>query len=264
MSLIVTVYVNEGIVMASDSRTTLTVDTPTLNGIERRSFPLSDTTHKTFLCPNNCGISTCGDAGYNGQAIAYHMENFINNKVNKDTKVSDIPEMLKNYFNNIDAFRESIFHVCGYEEIENKIHQKFYRVVSGKNSSITDVNPNQVQGAIWDGEITVISKLMKSQILVQDFLDIPNFTLTLDNGTQQYFNQALIMDKSNTLYIPEAPIAWQYLSLQDAVDFAKFAIETTVNAMKFQAVNKTVEGAIDILIIKPSRAKWLKHKKLSA
>ena len=77
MSLIVTVYVNDGIIMASDSRSTLTNTIRNGNQIIQNNFPLSDATFKTFLCSNNCGISTCGAASYNNKPIAGFIEKFI-------------------------------------------------------------------------------------------------------------------------------------------------------------------------------------------
>ena len=44
----------------------------------------------------------------------------------------------------------------------------------------------------------------------------------------------------------------------DAIDFAKYAIQTTIDTMKFQQRGKTVGGPIDILIIKPDNA-FCKH-----
>ena len=47
MSLIISVYVNEGIVMASDSRLTLNVSTPIIDSIvSNNAIPFSDTTKK--------------------------------------------------------------------------------------------------------------------------------------------------------------------------------------------------------------------------
>lgn len=52
------------------------------------------------------------------------------------------------------------------------------------------------------------------------------------------------------------------MSLQDAIDFSSYAIETTVKTMQFQSVAKTVGGPIDILAITPNGVKWIKHKKI--
>ena len=58
------------------------------------------------------------------------------------------------------------------------------------------------------------------------------------------------------------PILWQYFTLQDAVDFARYAVKTTIDTMRFQRRVKTVGGAIDILVIKPTEAFWIEKRQL--
>ena len=83
MSFIITVYTNEGIVMASDSRSTGSSvqrlpdgRTQTLLGTQ-----ITDTTYKTFKCNERIGLSTCGDASINQIPIAGYIEKFIHEKV---------------------------------------------------------------------------------------------------------------------------------------------------------------------------------------
>ena len=262
MSLIVSVYVNEGIVMASDSRSTLTVSSPIIGTIvSQNCIPFSDATSKTFACPNGCGISTCGNASYKNKPIAGYIEQFICG-IDKKTKVSEIPQMLIKYFNAIDSNATTIFQVCGYNTDNEVITQKVYRVFTGQNARIDEQLTNDTQGAIWDGETIVLSKLIKEQIISPQIIEANNVNLSNPDGTSKIIEKAAILDYTNLNIIPEAQIAWQFMSLQDAVDFAKFAIETTINAMRFQSINKTVGGPIDILVIKPNKTKWLQHKSL--
>lgn len=71
-----------------------------------------------------------------------------------------------------------------------------------------------------------------------------------------------MLDSAKIESYSDANIAWDLMSLQDAIHFAKYAIETTIQTMQFQSVAKTVGGPIDILTITPNGAKWIKHKKL--
>lgn len=63
---------------------------------------------------------------------------------------------------------------------------------------------------------------------------------------------------------PELDIAWNLMTLQDGIDFAEYAIKTTIDTMKFQIASKTVGGPIDILVIKPNGAQWIQRKELHA
>ena len=262
MSLIVSVYVNEGIVMASDSRLTLTISNQIIGPIvAENAIPFSDSTYKTFSCPNGSGISACGNASYNNKPIAGYIEQFIDG-LTKKTKVSEIPQMLIDYFNALNANVISIFQVCGYEVNDSNSVQKAYRVFTGPNARIEEQATNTTQGAMWDGETLVLSKLIKRQILSPQIIDAENVNMTNPDGTSKIIEKAAILDYKNMNLVPEAPIAWQFMSLQDAVDFVRFAIETTINTMRFQSIDKTVGGPIDILIIKPGKTKWLQHKSL--
>lgn len=70
MSFIIAVHVKEGIVLASDSRTTYTqtIQNDNITTVKIGTHT-TDTTNKTFLCSNNIGISTCGDASLDGTQL---------------------------------------------------------------------------------------------------------------------------------------------------------------------------------------------------
>lgn len=263
MSLIVTLYVNEGIVMASDSR--MTLQQLKINKsmmLEKHMLPFSDSANKIFQCPNNCGISCCGDAEYKNKPIAGFVERFIERNISKTTLLSEIPEKLIIYFNSLDLNKTSVFHLAGYELDGDMLKQKVYRIITGPNAKVEMQPTNDNQGALWDGETVVFSKLIKAQIINPNFIEVPNLVLPMQNGQTTTIKQSLVLDKSQTVVLPDAEISWRHMSLQDAVDFAQFAIETTINCMRFQCVNKTVGGPIDVLIIKPTKIEWLKRKKL--
>jgi hypothetical protein len=59
-----------------------------------------------------------------------------------------------------------------------------------------------------------------------------------------------------------APIVWDAMALQDAIDFAIYAIRTTIDTMRFQARPKTVGGPIEVLVLTPDEATWIHKKEL--
>ena len=79
-------------------------------------------------------------------------------------------------------------------------------------------------------------------------------------GNKTYNNAMLLPDSYSEMR--SANIAWNLLTLQDAVDFARYAIQTTSETMRFEQRLKTVGGAIDVLIIKPTGARFLTRKEL--
>lgn len=95
MSFIIAVHVKEGMVLAGDSRTTYTQtaksgDVTTI----KIGTHTTDTTNKVFLCPNNIGIATCGDASLDGVPITGYIESFIREHINQDTDIINVPQML--------------------------------------------------------------------------------------------------------------------------------------------------------------------------
>lgn len=232
MSLIICVHVEEGIVLASDSRTTYNKDIENTKVIGIHS---TNTTNKTFLCPNNSGISTCGDASIRGKPISAFIESFIREKIDNNTDVDDIPNLIKKYFEKLEPNLNTVFIIAGYKKEDKKYVQKIYRVRTNI-AQIEKINTDS-QGAVWDGEILTLTKLLTP-----------------------VYNKNIKTEEFELFPIPE--IAWNYYTLQDAIDFAKYGIKTTIDTMRFQTVQETVGGPIDILVIRPESAEWLAKKEL--
>ena len=236
MSFIISVYVGEGIVLASDSRTTYTnTKTDGNHTISQIGIHTTDTTDKTFLCPNGCGISACGDATVDNAPITSKIQAFIREKINPDTSVLDMPDLLIEYFSQLQIIPNTIFLIAGYHKDNGKSYQKIFRVhLKEKRTESIDTGH---QGASWNGESIPLIKLMQPVAMKNQ------------DGTYQD--------------LPTPEILWRYFTLQDAIDYAKFAIETTINTMRFQNVVKTVGKPIDILVIQPETSYWLSKKQIS-
>lgn len=116
MSLAVSVYTREGIVMAADSRLTLTFQR-IADGQQPHTVSVtsSDSARKLFLTPNQVGISAFGAADVKGVPIAGLIESFIDETL-KDQALppKETAEALLSYFLAMGAVQESSFHVCGY------------------------------------------------------------------------------------------------------------------------------------------------------
>ena len=69
-------------------------------------------------------------------------------------------------------------------------------------------------------------------------------------------------DDNEYFDLPYEEILWEYFTLQDAVDFARYAVETTIQTMRFKNVVETVGGAVDVLVITPDGTTWLQKESL--
>ena len=170
MSFLVAVYVNEGIVLASDRRSTYT-QTENINGltVQKIGIHVTNSTDKTFICPNGAGISTCGDASILGKPITGFIQDMIHSKIKEETSVKEIPQIIIDYFSNFVMTPNVNFLVAGYAVDEDSTqNQKLYKIVlnSGRKA-IEEINTAN-QGAVWDGEVTTLSRITQDVALLQN------------------------------------------------------------------------------------------------
>jgi len=132
------------------------------------------------------------------------------------------------------------FHVCGYKK-ENKISIPYvFSCHVGRNEIIRKnikKDGSLTYGATWSGQGDIISGLINPVVI-----------------TGQYGKKKVIK--------PAAPIVWDAMPLQDAIDFSIFAIRTTIDTIRFQARPKNVGGPIDVLVLTPDFTKWIQKKEL--
>ncbi len=235
MSFLVAVHVNEGIVLASDRRTTYTNTMASEDKIiQRIGIHTTNSTDKTFICPNNAGISTCGDASLLGKPITGFIQEMIREKVRPDCKVENMPQIITDYFQGLPQIPDTHFFVAGYGVTDSGKQQLLYKV-NVKSKKIEKVDTSS-QGASWDGETFTLTRLIQ--------------------------NVAVKMPDGKYIDLPFENILWEYFTLQDAVDFARYAVETTIQTMRFKNVVETVGGKVDILVVTPDETRWLQKENL--
>ena len=91
MSLIVTIHVEEGIVMAGDSR--LTSSLTRKEGekvIHDIGAHTSESANKVFLAPNHVGISVCNEVSVNGKTISGYLNSFLVGSVTESTSHTEV------------------------------------------------------------------------------------------------------------------------------------------------------------------------------
>lgn len=238
MSLIISVYVREGIVMAADSRLTLNIPR-TLPGGQTHmlSVTTSDSAKKLFLAPNNVGIATCGPADIGGVPIAGFVESFIVEKLKGQSLIAEqTANELKLYFGALGVRPSTVFHVAGYASAASVLDQTIF-LVDPAARTMSRLNPVNQQGANWGGEIDVLQRLLNNVALTQA-------------GTQP------------PVPLPSFSVPFEFFTLQDAIDFAFYGIRSTIDTLRFQAREKTVGGPVDVLVITPDSSRWITQKQL--
>lgn len=241
MSLIVTTSVREGIVMASDSRLTLSFRSQEgENQITNVAVAGTDSVRKTFLTDCGVGISAYGAADIDGVPITGFIDAFIRElreSAGENVTPKAVADRLLEHFRGLVAVPDTGFHVAGYESYGPEARPKVYRVLVAQNS-VSQVNESSEYEGIWDGESDVLFRL--TQVLY----------VSGDGGSFQP--------------VPQHPIHISYFTLQDAIDFCLYAVQVTRDTMRFQTRAKTVGGPVDVLVITPEGGRWVSQKTIVA
>lgn len=242
MSLVIVAYVPEGIVMASDSRQSVTIEGKTPGGEEFKLETVnSDAVTKTSLLERQqVGISNFGQDLLAGVPMGSYIKRFVEEELTSVDDVATIPKKLVDYLKRSFADANAGFHVAGYKK-EGKVSVPYVyhchvaqNTVERKNVK-PDGSPSY--GATWSGNIDVITSIV-NPVVVKD-----------EQGKDKVIR-------------PVPPIIWDAMTLQDAIDFCVYAIRTTIDTMRFQTRPKTVGGPIDVLVLTADGARWIQKKEL--
>lgn len=262
MTLTIACATGDGLVLAADSRTTISI------GGQQRA--LSDFTHKVFQV-GQVGISTYGWAFLDRRNIAGHMSEFAR-QLDELAGPIEVAARLNNFFGDLidrhiaagyDAappagVDELGFLVIGYEDGIGAIIEVLLpsRQVSVALNTAAIPGP----GAAWRGQTDVVQRVIKGASL-----DTLQIFATQDGAIMNYLALAPSLQKL------QYQLHFNYMNLQDAIDFATFLIRTTIDAQRFAyglagnaglSAWPGVGGPIEVLAITPDRWEWVQRTEL--
>ena len=119
MSFIITVYVPGAIVMASDSRQSITIQRQTPNGTKLQAVETvsSDFVYKTFLLPRQgVGISTFGESILGKVTIESHIKRFEEEKLGDGDNIFGVAQKLLEFFRKKFSSADTAFHIAGFKK----------------------------------------------------------------------------------------------------------------------------------------------------
>lgn len=184
MTIISSVFVPEGIVLAADSR--LTGIRKTNEGTEW--FTLTDNAQKLILLKStSIGISSFGDATIEGKTVSDFLRLFEINQVIQDDTIEVVARKLKKYLHKNYSNYDVAFTVAGYNQDEPFVYFVNKSEYIRKNS---DENNNLYYGAYWNGEHAAFSKLVKETPLNFDLMplkDAVDFSEFVVDTTIKYY-----------------------------------------------------------------------------
>jgi hypothetical protein len=230
LTLIVVVYIPTGVVLSGDSRTTLSTrqqitdpQNPANQITLQTDLVLSDAANKVFDLYDKYGLGTFGDALVNNLPIAHYVREFLNQHPILPTSTQNLANDLLTYFRSLQPIPNASFFVVGYDA--NIPFVIGVEVVNNHTKRWNVAQNNQIQyGILRGGDTAIVDRLL----------------------SQPQFN-------------PIFPV----MNIQDAVDYSRHLIRTTIDEMRFEPRFSTVGGSIDTLIVANQGTKFLVEKTLT-
>ena len=241
MSFIITVYVPEAIVMASDSRQSIILQRQTPDGTKLQAVETvsSDFVYKTLLLPKQgVGISTFGESILGKVTIESHIKRFQEEKLGDRDDIFGIAQKILDFFRKRFPNASTAFHIAGFKkESGMSVPHVYHCQVSQNEIRRLNTKPGTdevVYGTSWGGQADVIAGILTPA------------QLTSPDGKIQK--------------VVKAPVVWEAMPIQDAIDFAIYAVRTTIDTIRFQARPKNVGGPVDVLLLTPEKTSWIQRK----
>jgi hypothetical protein len=231
MSLVVTVYVPSGIVMAGDSRMSVQRSEERAEGEQRtlvqQQLVLSDSAYKVVEIRSiGVGIAIYDAGIINNQPADTHVHRFEEEMVTPEDDVLSVADKFLAYFQQQFPGVGVGYHIAGYRT-ENRASTPYVLVghtvrEPGLRRVNADSEANVQYGITRAGDTLVANRLIDQN------------------------------------YLPLFPA----MPLQDAVDYAVHLIRTTIDTMRFEPRFPSVGGPIDVLVVTPDGLQWVQRKEL--
>jgi len=186
---------------------------------------LSDAADKVFLVHKRFGIGTYGEAFINGLPVAHYVEQFQSQPAGQTASTQQFASDLLQYFRSLQPVPNISFLVVGYDANDPWVIDVNMQNNTMQRVNIDSPNTNQVDyGIARGGEKDVVNRLLSDPQLTPPF---------------------------------------QVMNLQDAVDYSRHLIRSTIDQMKFEPRFATVGGFIDTLVVTSREVRFLTHKTLT-
>lgn len=258
MTISLSIKVNDGLILAADSATTMSNQNQVIN--------IYDNANKVFNLHKELpiGAITWGLGNIGRSSIATLVKDFrkrlMEDREFDDTNytVADIVQKFYDYIF-LDKYRSEVtqgsvlgFVIGGYSSNEDQ-PEKWLIFIDNDGNSVGPqlLRSTQDSGMYWDGQPEAINRLV---------LGYPPFIRSVLEHVQiEQDKIEQVMSLCNNIF--PAQIITPAMPIQDAIDIAEYLIQTTINYVKYTPGHQTVGGPIEIAAItKHEGFKWIKRK----
>jgi hypothetical protein len=264
MTICVSVRIPEGLILAADSAVTLegTVSTP--KGQQTGILQTFDYANKiTRIKDYPIGVMTWGVASISDRSIQSLIMEWEHDypilKENENFTVREVADDLQKFIvKRYDkAYPPGVkrpqlgFFVGGYSY--DQFFSDQYQCGFPNKMSWQEVRPKQPDGspsfgANWFGKIDALSRLVHGY-------DRQGMNELIKRGADKDIVQKWIDD-----HVSELPLVFDGMPLQDAIDFANYAVQLTIGRFRFTVGPPLCGGNVDIAVITPFAFQWAQRK----
>jgi hypothetical protein len=262
LTLAVTVKVNDGVVIAADSATTITQNNP--DGSQ--FINVYDNANKIFHLHKKLpvGIITWGNGGLGTSSIgtlikdfrkiltdgAIDENNYTIEEISNAFKDFILPKYESTYRHHpVNIWPYTGFTIAGYSS-NAELPEEWRLSLENGDCTANLLRGQDMTGSAWSGQPEALNRLIKGysagleHVLQISGIDQPKIQEILTNA------QTL----QAPFVIPSMPIA-------DVIDLCEYYLDLTINYVKYSPGYQTVGGPIEIAsITKYEGFKWIKRK----
>lgn len=269
MTIAISLKVNDGVVLASDSATTVVgrmheSDKPGILNIYNNANKIFNLHKGSPIGAITWGAGSIGPASISTLVKDLRVlmcDDSSQWKVNfKDYTVLGIIEVLRRFF--VEKYDSAFsqwpekpalgFIVAGYSSRAEMAEEYRIDFVNGVCGEPVPLRPPNESGLTWNGEPEAIRRLVLgfgtglSDVLKQNF------------GLTEEQTEAAMAVIGRSL---QAPFVVPPMPIQDAIELAEFLVDATIKYKRFDVSHQTVGGPIEVAAItKHEQFKWVKRK----
>lgn len=265
MTICVSVKVGEGLVLAADSKVVLEGIVQSPQGVQQKTILQHfDYANKvTHFKDYPIGVLNWGLASINNRTIQSLIMEFEYNYppiVDKaDYTVKEIAGQLIEFikvkyelaFHDVNARPSLGLLIGGYSS--NTFFGEKYSYEFPHSADLADLRPDNPDGtpnfgANWFGMTDALQRLVLG-------FDSQALQELVNRGVDPTLIQGWISDG-----VPSLPLVFDGMPVQDAIDFAEYAIQVVIGRFRFGIGIPLCGGEIDIAVITPNTFRWAKRK----
>lgn len=270
MTIAISIKVNDGVVIASDSATTMVARDPKGNigimNIYQNADKIFNLRKETPVGAITWGSGSIGNSSIS--TLSKDFRNLISSNDEKwkvdpeDYSIEDIAIKYKKFMfddNYEKAFKDWEketkpfigFIIVGYSKNGDFAEEWEIQIVNGECEGPKKIREDNLSGISWRGRGEAVYRLY--------FGVANNISLVLSEmGLDDDLIKKIVENCINKLKVPLVAPA---MPIQDAIDLAKFLVQMTIHYFKFSPGAQIVGGPIDIAAItKHEGFKWVQRK----